>query len=62
MSRIWSRLAVRVREEWDGAEDAADRAGAVRIDTPRDRAGTFEPQIIRLSRPAEIDPSSPIEI
>ena len=32
----------------DQVQDGADRcAGHVEIDVPRDRAGTFEPQIVR---------------
>jgi hypothetical protein len=35
--------------EWlvERTMDAYDEQGAVRIDAPRNRAGTFEPQIVR---------------
>jgi putative transposase len=47
MSRALSRLVARGREERPAAEDAAHRARAVPIDAPRDRAGTFEAQLVR---------------
>ena len=48
MSRIRSRPAARgTRRNGSTPKTLVTEHGAVRIDAPRDRAGTFEPQIVR---------------